>query len=86
MLGWNMQALLILTALTFPHFVSLKYPGKRGVNSNILDAKSYDKKIGRVNNLTQVGKLTGLVLKETDKTIEDLGIFFQNNRRVIKTP
>ena len=64
--------LLILSAFTFAHGVSTRYPGNRLDNSdpnNIFNDTLYDNNLGVVRCLTKLGKLTELVFKEMDEVI-----------------
>jgi len=70
MFSWVLGELLILSAFTFAHSTSPKYPENRFAETK--DAISfsdtlYDDNLGVVRCLTKVGKLTELVFKEMNE-------------------
>ncbi len=71
--------LLILSAFTFTHSISTRYPGNRLDNTDsnsIFNDTLYDNNIGVVRCLTKLGRLTEMVFKEIDEvTVHTMDIF-----------
>jgi len=64
--------LLLLSAFTFTHSISPKYPGDRlgdSGSNNIFNDMLYDNNLGVVRCLLKLGKLTELVFKEIENAI-----------------
>jgi len=74
--------LLLLSAFTFTHGISPKYPGDRLNDSdsdNIFNDMLYDNNLGVVRCVLKLGKLTELVFREIENAIpytSDLFAFF----------
>jgi hypothetical protein len=79
MTGCLFSSLLYLTALTYTHAISPKYPGNPLDQNNrrrILDSESYNRKLGLVGSLIEVGKLTKITLKEAEKQVASFSEIF----------
>lgn len=71
--------LFMLSAFTFTHSISTRYPGNRldkSDSKSIFNDTLYDNNLGVVCCLTKLGRLTELVFKEMDEvTVHIMGIF-----------
>ncbi len=70
--GILFTSLLILTALTYTHAISPKYPSKPenvASGKHILGSESYKKSLGLSGSLINVGNLTSCVLNEVNKQL-----------------
>jgi hypothetical protein len=82
------MALFTLAAITYTHAVSPRYPANpidlRG-GKRKLGSESYTKALGLARSLISVGKLTSVVLKESEREaafIADIYSFFNNSSHV----
>lgn len=78
---WAFTALLFLSALTFPHEASTRYPSPQSTGKDKpLDCESYsDTQLGIVRHLHSVGKLTQLMLINFDPLLEMISDFFERS-------
>jgi len=76
--GWLLETLIILSALTFSHGITTRYPTKNNLKSGkIMGSELYTKDLGIVSNLLLLGKLIGLSLKELNFKLKDFHYAFE---------
>lgn len=81
MTSWIIEVLWILSALTSPHSMASRYPGKSektGIRHRILTEADYDLDLGIVSSLKELSKLLDKILKEIDKCIPIIVSMFIN--------
>jgi hypothetical protein len=74
--SWAVAALLILSALVFPHESSTRYPECPGP----LNCGSYTSELGIVSNLREISRLTGMVLVDMESALESVAFAFRSRR------
>lgn len=75
---WSLIALLFLTAFTFPHESTSRYPGPRRKKATYapLGCEDYNQSRGLVNRFGRLGYVTMLVLNELKPELEAVSAFF----------
>jgi hypothetical protein len=68
--GFALSSLMFVSALTFPHEQTSRYPSLSKSNSrDDLDCDSYNSNLGIVFNLQELCKLIGMILGDLDEIL-----------------
>jgi hypothetical protein len=79
--SWMVGVLWIFSALTSPHGMSFRYPGKIGVTGiqhRILTEADYNSSLGIVSSLKEISKVLDKIMKEIDKCMPIIVSMFIN--------
>jgi hypothetical protein len=81
MTSWIIGVLWIFSAITSPHGMSFRYPGKSGstgIVHHILTEADYNYDLGIVRSLKELSQVIGKIMKEIDKCIPVIVSMFIN--------
>ncbi len=74
--AWAVAALSVLSALTFPHESSVRYPSFGPMSETKLDCERYTEKLGVVAHIREVGYVTKMVLADMESVLEPIALTF----------
>lgn len=74
--AWAVAGLLVLSALTFPHQASIRYPSHKLRAATKLDCESYTEELGVVAHLRGVGHVTKMALVDMESALSTVAFTF----------